>query len=116
MLFSNCCSLEILKLACPKLTSLFLQVYLLSVTVKIIYFFGCLNNAWIAPLCAFFWLCFHLIPVSANVLLLGLFQSCNVDEEAVETAIAQCSILETLDVRFCPKVSLPFITYFFFSH
>jgi len=26
MLFSNCCSLEILKLECPRLTSLFLQV------------------------------------------------------------------------------------------
>lgn len=29
MLFSNCCSLEILKLECPKLTSLFLQVCIL---------------------------------------------------------------------------------------
>ncbi|WVZ20250.1 hypothetical protein V8G54_007572 [Vigna mungo] len=52
----NCSSLEILKLECPRLTSLFLQ-------------------------------------------------SCNVDEEAVEAAISKCNILETLDVRFCPKIS-----------
>ncbi|MBA0820962.1 hypothetical protein Goarm_017848, partial [Gossypium armourianum] len=52
---SNCCSLEILKLGCPRLTSLFLQ-------------------------------------------------SCNIEEETVETAISQCSMLETLDVRFCPKI------------
>ncbi|KAL3500854.1 hypothetical protein ACH5RR_039947 [Cinchona calisaya] len=52
---SNCCSLETLKLDCPKLTSLFLQ-------------------------------------------------SCNIDEEAVEAAISCCSMLETLDVRFCPKI------------
>ncbi|GMI94966.1 SLOW MOTION [Hibiscus trionum] len=52
---SNCCSLEVLKLGCPKLTSLFLQ-------------------------------------------------SCNIEEETVETAILQCSMLETLDVRFCPKI------------
>ncbi|WVZ21414.1 hypothetical protein V8G54_008736 [Vigna mungo] len=31
--------------------------------------------------------------------------SCNIDEEAVETAISKCTILETLDVRFCPKIS-----------
>ncbi|KAK1549986.1 hypothetical protein Q3G72_011881 [Acer saccharum] len=37
--------------------------------------------------------------------LTSLFlQSCNIDEEAVETAISQCSMLETLDVRFCPKI------------
>lgn len=53
---SNCCSMEILKLDCPKLTSLFLQ-------------------------------------------------SCNIDEETVESAISRCSNLETLDVRFCPKFS-----------
>ncbi|KAI5556500.1 hypothetical protein BDE02_18G039900 [Populus trichocarpa] len=52
---SNCCSLEILKLECPRLTSLFLQ-------------------------------------------------SCNIDEETVEAAISQCGMLETLDVRFCPKI------------
>ncbi|PQP99266.1 F-box/LRR-repeat protein 15 [Prunus yedoensis var. nudiflora] len=52
---SNCCSLEVLKLDCPKLTSLFLQ-------------------------------------------------SCNIDEAAVEAAISKCSMLETLDVRFCPKI------------
>ncbi|KAI9106891.1 hypothetical protein K1719_022419 [Acacia pycnantha] len=33
-------------------------------------------------------------------------QSCNIDEEAVEAAISKCSMLETLDVRFCPKISL----------
>uniref|UniRef100_A0A2P2MDQ0 F-box/LRR-repeat protein 15/At3g58940/PEG3-like LRR domain-containing protein n=1 Tax=Rhizophora mucronata TaxID=61149 RepID=A0A2P2MDQ0_RHIMU len=33
-----------------------------------------------------------------------LLQSCNIDEEAVETAISRCSMLETLDVRFCPKI------------
>ncbi|KAL0394230.1 UNVERIFIED_CONTAM: F-box/LRR-repeat protein 15 [Sesamum latifolium] len=38
--------------------------------------------------------------------LTSLFlQSCNIDEEAVETAIMQCNMLETLDVRFCPKIS-----------
>ncbi|KAG9157052.1 hypothetical protein Leryth_009096 [Lithospermum erythrorhizon] len=31
-------------------------------------------------------------------------QSCNIDEQAVEAAIAPCSMLETLDVRFCPKI------------
>ncbi|KAK4490917.1 hypothetical protein RD792_001636 [Penstemon davidsonii] len=38
--------------------------------------------------------------------LTSLFlQSCNIDEEAVEAAILQCHMLETLDVRFCPKIS-----------
>ncbi|PIN09226.1 Leucine rich repeat protein [Handroanthus impetiginosus] len=38
--------------------------------------------------------------------LTSLFlQSCNIDEEAVEAAITQCHMLETLDVRFCPKIS-----------
>ncbi|KAF3446108.1 hypothetical protein FNV43_RR11287 [Rhamnella rubrinervis] len=37
--------------------------------------------------------------------LTSLFlQSCNIDEEAVEAAILKCSMLETLDVRFCPKI------------
>ncbi|XP_034891048.1 F-box/LRR-repeat protein 15 [Populus alba] len=37
--------------------------------------------------------------------LTSLFlQSCNIDEEAVEAAISQCGMLETLDVRFCPKI------------
>ncbi|XP_044479549.1 F-box/LRR-repeat protein 15-like isoform X1 [Mangifera indica] len=37
--------------------------------------------------------------------LTSLFlQSCNMNEAAVEIAISQCSILETLDVRFCPKI------------
>ncbi|XVF35268.1 hypothetical protein REPUB_Repub18cG0131000 [Reevesia pubescens] len=37
--------------------------------------------------------------------LTSLFlQSCNIEEEAVETAISLCSMLETLDVRFCPKI------------
>ncbi|CAI9298040.1 unnamed protein product [Lactuca saligna] len=53
---SNCSSLEILKLDCPRLTSLFLQ-------------------------------------------------SCNISEEAVESAISHCNMLETLDVRFCQKIS-----------
>ncbi|GFQ03930.1 F-box/LRR-repeat protein 15 [Phtheirospermum japonicum] len=53
---SNCYPLEILKLDCPRLTSLFLQ-------------------------------------------------SCNIDEEAVEAAIRDCNMLETLDLRFCPKIS-----------
>ncbi|CAI9095930.1 OLC1v1031969C1 [Oldenlandia corymbosa var. corymbosa] len=53
---SNCCSLESLKLECPRLTSLFLQ-------------------------------------------------SCNIDEGTVEAAISTCVMLETLDVRFCPKIS-----------
>ncbi|XP_073129455.1 F-box/LRR-repeat protein 15 [Henckelia pumila] len=38
--------------------------------------------------------------------LTSLFlQSCNIDEEAVEAAIKQCIMLETLDVRFCSKIS-----------
>lgn len=53
---SNCSSLEILKLDCPRLTSLFLQ-------------------------------------------------SCNISEAAVESAISHCNMLETLDVRFCQKIS-----------
>ncbi|GMI97903.1 SLOW MOTION [Hibiscus trionum] len=37
--------------------------------------------------------------------LTSLFlQSCNIEEEAVESAISQCGMLETLDVRFCPKI------------
>ncbi|KAL5127228.1 F-box/LRR-repeat protein 15 [Glycine soja] len=37
--------------------------------------------------------------------LTSLFlQSCNIDEEAVEAAISKCTMLETLDVRFCPKI------------
>lgn len=31
-------------------------------------------------------------------------QSCNIDEVAVEAATSKCSVLETLDVRFCPKI------------
>ncbi|TKY58006.1 F-box/LRR-repeat protein 15 [Spatholobus suberectus] len=38
--------------------------------------------------------------------LTSLFlQSCNIDEEAVEAAVSKCTMLETLDVRFCPKIS-----------
>ncbi|XP_012077197.1 F-box/LRR-repeat protein 15 isoform X2 [Jatropha curcas] len=37
--------------------------------------------------------------------LTSLFlQSCNIDEDDVEIAISRCSMLETLDVRFCPKI------------
>ncbi|GAV90319.1 LOW QUALITY PROTEIN: F-box-like domain-containing protein, partial [Cephalotus follicularis] len=37
--------------------------------------------------------------------LTSLFlQSCIIDEEAVEIAISNCYNLETLDVRFCPKI------------
>ncbi|KAJ6406587.1 hypothetical protein OIU84_010157 [Salix udensis] len=37
--------------------------------------------------------------------LTSLFlQSCNIDEGVVEAAISQCGMLETLDVRFCPKI------------
>ncbi|CAL0319094.1 unnamed protein product [Lupinus luteus] len=31
-------------------------------------------------------------------------QSCNIGEEVLEAAISKCSMLETLDVRFCPKI------------
>ncbi|XP_058204418.1 F-box/LRR-repeat protein 15 [Rhododendron vialii] len=31
-------------------------------------------------------------------------QSCNIDEETLEAAISQCNMLETLDVRYCPKI------------
>ncbi|XP_076926828.1 F-box/LRR-repeat protein 15-like [Bidens hawaiensis] len=34
-------------------------------------------------------------------------QSCNIGEEAVESAISHCNMLETLDVRFCSKISPP---------
>ncbi|XP_061349571.1 F-box/LRR-repeat protein 15-like [Gastrolobium bilobum] len=38
--------------------------------------------------------------------LTSLFlQCCNIDEEAVEAAISKCTVLETLDVRFCPRIS-----------
>ncbi|CAH8326533.1 unnamed protein product [Eruca vesicaria subsp. sativa] len=53
---SNCRSLEVLKLDCPRLASLFLQ-------------------------------------------------SCKMDEAGVEAAISGCRSLETLDLRFCPKIS-----------
>jgi hypothetical protein len=43
-----------------------------------------------------------------------LLQSCNIDEEAVEAAISQCGMLETLDVRFCPKVRSALYYIFFF--
>ncbi|KAL3646014.1 F-box/LRR-repeat protein 15 [Castilleja foliolosa] len=62
---SNCYSLGILKLDCPRLTGLFLQ-------------------------------------------------SCNIDEKAVEAAIRDCNMLETLDLRFCPKdisIELGDVTY-----
>ncbi|GER51655.1 F-box/LRR-repeat protein [Striga asiatica] len=37
--------------------------------------------------------------------LTSLFlQSCNIDGEVVEVAIKNCTMLETLDVRFCPKI------------
>ncbi|CAN1217204.1 F-box/LRR-repeat protein 15 [Linum perenne] len=37
--------------------------------------------------------------------LTSLFlQSCSINEEAVEAAISECNMLETLDVRFCPKI------------
>ncbi|KAL0407656.1 UNVERIFIED_CONTAM: F-box/LRR-repeat protein 15 [Sesamum radiatum] len=38
--------------------------------------------------------------------LTSLFlQSCNINEEAIEAAITGCNMLETLDIRFCPKIS-----------
>ncbi|KAK4401255.1 F-box/LRR-repeat protein 15 [Sesamum angolense] len=38
--------------------------------------------------------------------LTSLFlQSCNINEEAMEAAIMGCNMLETLDIRFCPKIS-----------
>ncbi|KAF2285042.1 hypothetical protein GH714_037530 [Hevea brasiliensis] len=40
----------------------------------------------------------------ANHLLQNLNCSCNIDEEDVEAAVSRCSMLETLDVRFCPKL------------
>ncbi|KAK7283165.1 hypothetical protein RIF29_12515 [Crotalaria pallida] len=37
--------------------------------------------------------------------LTSLFlQSCNIDAEVLEAAISKCPMLETLDVRFCPKI------------
>lgn len=50
----NCCSLEILRLKCHRLISLFRQ-------------------------------------------------SCRISEEAVEVAVSHCNMLETFDIRFCPK-------------
>ncbi|CAK9317590.1 unnamed protein product [Citrullus colocynthis] len=38
--------------------------------------------------------------------LTSLFlQSCNIEEEVVVAAVSRCSMLETLDVRLCPKIS-----------
>ncbi|OVA06837.1 F-box domain [Macleaya cordata] len=38
--------------------------------------------------------------------LTSLFlQSCSISEEAVEAAVLHCNMLETLDVRFCPKIN-----------
>ncbi|MBA0839027.1 hypothetical protein Goarm_004801, partial [Gossypium armourianum] len=49
--------------------------------------------------------CFHMsslnLSLSTNLKEVNL--SCNIEEEVVESAISQCSMLETLDVRFCPK-------------
>ncbi|KAI3864276.1 hypothetical protein MKX03_006109 [Papaver bracteatum] len=37
--------------------------------------------------------------------LTSLFlQSCSISEAAVESAVSHCNMLETLDVRFCPKI------------
>ncbi|XP_068659048.1 F-box/LRR-repeat protein 15-like isoform X2 [Aristolochia californica] len=37
--------------------------------------------------------------------LTSLFlQSCSIAEEAVESAISHCNMLETLDIRYCPKI------------
>ncbi|KAF8406789.1 hypothetical protein HHK36_005910 [Tetracentron sinense] len=70
---SNCCSLEILKLNCPRLTSLFLQVYVL--------------------------------PRPVEALDDGLrLTSCSIAHDALEAALAHCNVLETLDVRYCPKI------------
>ncbi|KAG7545257.1 F-box domain [Arabidopsis suecica] len=45
--------------------------------------------------------------------LASLFlQSCNMDEAGVEAAISGCSSLETLDLRFCPKISSVSMTKF----
>ncbi|KAH9619086.1 hypothetical protein KSS87_017375 [Heliosperma pusillum] len=41
-------------------------------------------------------------------------QSCNIDEGTVESAISGCSMLETLDVRFCPKIRPPLPRYSLF--
>jgi hypothetical protein len=44
MLFSNCCSLEMLKLECPKLTSLFLQVCILGSMFEVLKSFSWLMS------------------------------------------------------------------------
>ncbi|KAE8658036.1 F-box/LRR-repeat protein 15 [Hibiscus syriacus] len=45
-----------------------------------------------------------LLKLSCPRLISLFLQSCNIEEEAVESAISQCAMLETLDVRFCPKI------------
>lgn len=44
----------------------------------------------------------------SHTLAFVVLQSCNVDEESVEAAVSRCMMLETLDVRFCPKVRSTF--------
>ncbi|CAO2817985.1 unnamed protein product [Amaranthus hypochondriacus] len=47
----------------------------------------------------------EILKLACPKLTTLFLQSCNVDEEAVESAISGCRDLETLDVRFCPKLS-----------
>ncbi|KAM1012923.1 hypothetical protein ACFX13_043694 [Malus domestica] len=47
----------------------------------------------------------EVLKLDCPKLTILFLQSCNIDETVVEAAISKCSMLETLDVRFCPKIS-----------
>ncbi|CAN1217205.1 F-box/LRR-repeat protein 15 [Linum perenne] len=46
----------------------------------------------------------HILKLRCPRLTSLFLQSCSINEEAVEAAISECNMLETLDVRFCPKI------------
>ncbi|RYR05982.1 hypothetical protein Ahy_B06g085793 isoform D [Arachis hypogaea] len=63
---------------------------------------ACLNLCWLnLSNCA----ALEVLKLECPRLASLFLQSCNIDEKAVEAAIARCTMLETLDVRFCPKIS-----------
>lgn len=46
----------------------------------------------------------EILKLECPRLSILFLQSCNIDEETLEAALSQCNMLETLDVRFCPKI------------
>ncbi|KOM48839.1 hypothetical protein LR48_Vigan07g254300 [Vigna angularis] len=63
---------------------------------------ACLNLSWLNLSNCY---SLEVLKLDCTRLTSLFLQSCNIDEEAVETAISKCTMLETLDVRFCPKIS-----------